>query len=527
MNGIKVKILDSQDEKAWNRFVDFSPWGDILQMWQWGELKKTQGWKPLRIGVIRDGFLILTAQILMKPVPFLGNYAHVPHGPVFHSKSDLEAALPYFVEFITRIGKTYDFAVVEIEPKIGKLVEDQNSDLKPESQGSLSHYFDPEIIEIFKKNKFILTERNVEPIHKLYYDLNESEEILLSHCQKNTRYNIKLAEKKGVVIKEYLPDSPEIKEKLTEFFELVKITQERAKGYPVRDLKTYLKLFELFQGTDHLSLFEASFEGETIVMNISQRNKYWSSSFYAGSNRKHTNVKAPYLIRWRSIQRAKSYGSKSYDFWGIVPGGKHAGYSDHKLSFGGTRIDNYGLLALPINPIKYELWDFAIWARTEGKVKTREFLFNSKNQAVDLISKSINITKSWLKNIFSKSSQNNSQNATQPDSKNADQSDSKTEPDVDIKNTEIVVDINQEVSDQNQNHSKPLSLTSIESTPDNAAILEIEQTQEVQDTNSATPETPNPLALVSTAAKVVETNNQHKRHKKKFKHHRNRHEKNS
>jgi len=405
VSAIKVKILDGQDQQAWNRFVDFSPWGDILQMWQWGELKKTQGWKPLRIGVIKDGFLILAAQILLKPVPFLGNYAHVPHGPVFHKIEDLELALPHFVEFITHLSKTYDFAVVEIEPKIGKLVENLELELTPQTQeklNNLSHFYNPKVIEIFQKNKFQITGRNVEPIHKLYYDLDEVEDTLLSHCHKNTRYNIKLAQKKGVVITEYLPDSPQIKQKLTEFFDLVKITQDRAKGYPVRDLKTYVKLFELFQGTDNLSLFEASFNGETIVMNISQRNKFWSSSFYAGSNRKYTNVKAPYLIRWASILRAKQSGSKTYDFWGIVPSSKHAGYSDHKLSFGGTRIDNYGLLALPINPIKYELWDFAIWARTESKTKTREFIFNSKQKIGNLVSSLFKSTKSKVKQIFDK-----------------------------------------------------------------------------------------------------------------------------
>lgn|GEM_PF-1405873 len=516
MNGIKVKILDNQDEQAWNRFVDFSPWGDILQMWQWGELKKTQGWKPLRIGVIRDGFLILTAQILMKPVPFLGNYAHVPHGPVFHSKADLEVALPYFVEFISRIGKTYDFAVVEIEPKIGKLAEAENSEFDSKLVNNLSHYFDPEIIEIFTKNKFIITNRNVEPVHKLYYDLGNSEEKLLSQCQKNTRYNIKLAEKKGVVVKEYLPDSPEIKQKLSEFFELVKITQERAKGYPVRDLKTYIKLFELFKGTDHLSLFEASFEGEIIVMNISQRNKFWSSSFYAGSNRKHTNVKAPYLLRWKAIQRAKEHGSKTYDFWGIVPGGKHAGYSDHKLSFGGTRIDNYGLLALPINPIKYELWDLAIWIRTKGKIKTREFLFNSKNQAMDLVTASIKKTKNWIQNIFSKTSPTYSQE------KNNNQKEN-------YKNTETIEKENTYIKKDKtiENSQKLLALKNSNLPQDKILTLEPGLNTENLATTTNIEDSPRPLALITTQAKVVENHKHPKRHKKKHKHHRNHHEKNS
>ena len=101
-------------------------------------------------------------------------------------------------------------------------------------------------------------------------------------------------------------------------------------------------------------------------MNISQRTTSWASSFYASSNRKFTEVKAPYLMRWQSIIAAQNFGSKVYDFWGIIPNSQqHQGYSENKLSFGGARINTYGLLALPINRIKYLIWDGAIKLRAK------------------------------------------------------------------------------------------------------------------------------------------------------------------
>jgi lipid II:glycine glycyltransferase (peptidoglycan interpeptide bridge formation enzyme) len=399
MSTIKAKILGPEDKEVFNQFVNLSPFGDILQFWQWGEVKKDQGWKPLRIAVVEEGYLILTAQILLKSVPFLGNYAHAPHGPVTQNVQELEKGLPVFTEFLTHISKTYNFAAVEIEPRIGKIVEPQDV----EYSSTIKTLTDPKILEIYEKNGYQVTGRNVEPIHKLYYDLDKNEEELLSLCKKNTRYNIRLAEKKGVQINEYLPDDPQINQKIEEFYKLLLETQKRAKGYPVRSISTFKKLFEAFKGTNNLALFEAKFENDVIVMNISQRTKNWSSSFYAGSNRLHTKLKAPYLLRWKSVLKAKEEGSRLYDFWGIVSDKEHAGYSDQKLSFGGLRIDNIGLLALPISPFKYAIWDNVIWLRTEGKIKARKLVYktseNVKKISAKILKKALeylSLLKNWV-----------------------------------------------------------------------------------------------------------------------------------
>lgn len=605
---IKVKILEEVDKIAFNKFVDYSPFGDILQFWEWGEVKKTEGWKPLRVAVIEDKKILLTAQILLKKIPFFGNYAYIPHGPIFHNKNNLKKALGHFNKFLIRQSKNYNFVCIEIEPRIGKLVpiEDQvsprsknyveqvlkkkskfddldsigefeskldknikkfslnanketaeileidptkieiekitalslngkkrrkkpyninfygpqkfedskgktekeleldikqkiipnqpdknlkaeiipnqennqtqlaiqqqkkpihphsplpiksvsldeplnpleylkaqkanhnltdqknnhfsqlkslkqDSRIKNKAEERLKKEFnqqeimgekpskpskdkkqtkqtipvleekspikplvDPEVLKIFQEHGYDLTGRNMQPKHKLYYDLNLSPEGLLKLCKKNTRYNIKYAQKKGVKVQEFLPNHKIINLKIQKFYKLLLETQKRSKGYPVRPMESFFNLFKAFRKTDNLSLFEASYNQEAIIINISQRTKYWSSSFYAGSNRKYPKLKAPYLLRWASIMAAKNYGSKLYDFWGIIPDSKeHKGYSQQKLSFGGIRVENYGLLAFPISPIKYSLWDTGIWLRTEGVKKLREVFWQLKNK---------------------------------------------------------------------------------------------------------------------------------------------------
>lgn len=465
---IRIKICKDEDSKKWNDFVNNSPFGDILQFWEWGEVKKNEGWRPLRIAIIDEQEnsekWLIVAQILLKKVSFLGNYAYVPNGPVFYEKSDLKLALPKLKEFLVLNSKAYNFLCLEIEPKIGKLIDlissDKNQVSKEkilEENPNLKPLVDEEILIIFAKAGYKITGRNMQPKYKLYYDLQNTEDWLLGQCHKSTRYNIKLAQKKAVQITEYQADDSNILNKLQAFYDLLLKTQRRAKGYPIRPLSSFQKMFNLFANnqkttetkiekeplptkettdinnfktrdkpileqttilethssnkskvifrdgiiiknyhptsfqskentcqntfekskvnleelqkpTGYISLFESSFENIIIAMNITFRTNFWSSSFYAASNREHPQTKAPYLLRWSSIIQAKKFGSKVYDFWGIIPNNiEHQGYSDNKLSFGGVRIDNIGILSLPLKPFKYKIWHWSIKIRTRLK----------------------------------------------------------------------------------------------------------------------------------------------------------------
>lgn len=363
---LNLKIFSDVEKEQWNSFIADSPWGDLLQYWQWGEAKKAEGWDALRVAVIEDDTILLAAQVLIKNASYLGNYFYVPHGPVFQSVADLKTSIGFFKKEIIKIAKERDCFSIEIEPKIGFVPDDSLAD--PIISKNLQNLINPSVYNLFERSGFIHTGRNMQPIYKLFYDLEDSEEDLLALMKKNTRYNVKLAAKKGVEIKEYSFTDSQIHEKIDKFYEMLLLMQERAKGYPIRSREYFHKLVTDFAETGCMSLFEASYQGDVISMNISERTKYWSSSFYAASNRLHADIKAPYLMRWQSILKAKEAGCKIYDFWGIIPDSKqHKGYSDNKLSFGGVRINNYGLLAVPLSPSRYFIWNKLLPLRSKIK----------------------------------------------------------------------------------------------------------------------------------------------------------------
>ena len=371
------------DNKSWNTFISDSPWGDVLQFRQWGEVKTAEGWRQLFVGEEK----LVRSQVLIKHVPGLGNYAYVPHGPVFKSIEDLENGIEEWKTELMQVAKDEDCFLIEIEPKVGKLVserlslDEHDKDLRAKIElinkniDELAHFYDKRIIKTFENAGFKITGRNMQPKYKLLYSLDLSDDELMSLMDKNTRYNIGYAERKGVEVKEYKPDDPQIEEKLKVFYGLLQEMQQRVGGYPIRPYESFVKLFEAFKGMDNISLFEASFEGDVIIMNISQFTGNWASSFYAGSNRLHSKLKAPYLIRWKSIQRARELGCKTYDFWGIILGSEqHKGYSEHKLSFGGARIDHVGLMQLPLSKPKSMVFNNLIPLRAKIAGLRREIL---------------------------------------------------------------------------------------------------------------------------------------------------------
>ncbi len=363
MASINFKIFQDDQATIWNQFVDSTPYSTILQFWQWGEVKRSEGWAPYRIGLEVDGLLKIAAQCLMKPAPLLGNYLYVPYGPVFREINDFKKFLPELLAGLKDFAKKNNCFVIEFDPLIGQLVD---TDEKPEV---LQPYLDQEVRNVLLLSGFQISKRNVQPKHKLFYDLTKSEEELLMLMKKNTRYNVRLAQKKGVQVNKFNFSSQEASTKVDQFYQLLLETRERAKGYPIRPKSTFIELIEIFKGSNEVELFEAVFENDLLTMNISEFTNYWSSSFYGASNRLHPDVKSAYLLRWESVLEAKRRGCKVYDFWGVIMDSKqHQGYSETKLSFGGVRMDTYGIFALPLSSVKYQIWDKLLPLRSKLKV---------------------------------------------------------------------------------------------------------------------------------------------------------------
>jgi lipid II:glycine glycyltransferase (peptidoglycan interpeptide bridge formation enzyme) len=187
---MEFKEFNVSEKSLWNLFVDATPYATILQFWEWGELKKSEGWQPFRVALVDSNEILISAQCLLKSAPVLGNYLYVPYGPVFQDAQVFKQNLPKFLSELKGFAIQKGCFVIEFDPLIGKIVDEH------EPTENLHPYLNVEIKEVLEQNGFVISNRNMQPRHKLFYDLNNTEEELLMLMKKNTRYNVRLAGKK-------------------------------------------------------------------------------------------------------------------------------------------------------------------------------------------------------------------------------------------------------------------------------------------------------------------------------------------
>ena len=292
-----------------------------MQTEEWGEARKKMGIQVEKF-IENDNIF----QFTIHPIP----YSPFSVGYLPRSVMPTENVLKQLFEF----GKKNNLIFIKIEPYIsydtGLQLETLNFKL-PKS----SHALFPEWTQTL--------------------DLKQTEEELLKNMKSKTRYNIRLAEKKGVVVKEMSTDEGYgIFENL--YFETCK--RQRYHGHTPAYHRTMWSNLKNSQA--HVLI---AFLGETPL--AAYELLYFKKRFYylyGGSSLLHKNVMAPNLLMWEAIKLGKKLGAEMFDMWGSLP----PNYSDSHPWAGFTRFkEGYGTqfthlslsYDLVIHPILYKIYN--------------------------------------------------------------------------------------------------------------------------------------------------------------------------
>jgi len=144
-------------------------------------------------------------------------------------------------------------------------------------------------------------------------DLEQTEEEILAKMKQKWRYNIKIAQKKWIVVKEV----EKTKENIEKYYKLMLETTSRD-NFSGHSLDYYINFLDII---DNSKLLLAYKDEEVIAWWIFVFDKevsiyyYWAST----SQKKYRNMMAPYLVQWEAIKIAKSINSKIYDFLWVAP----------------------------------------------------------------------------------------------------------------------------------------------------------------------------------------------------------------
>lgn len=202
----------------------------------------------------------------------------------------------------------------------------------------------------------------VQPAETIVLDLaNRTEDELLAAMREKTRYNIRLAERKGVKIMSR--DSRITTRSFEIFWRLLQETAARD-GFRTHPKEYYAGMLAARSEQFANELFFAEYGGE--VLAVAMINYYRGEAsivrtatyLHGASSRRHRDVMAPHLLQWRMIQEARQRGCGLYDFWGIDEQ-KWPGVTRFKRGFGGREIMYPQSVDIVYRPIAYAVYNIA------------------------------------------------------------------------------------------------------------------------------------------------------------------------
>jgi lipid II:glycine glycyltransferase (peptidoglycan interpeptide bridge formation enzyme) len=339
MTPMVIQSVPISDRKRFDQLASHP-----LQSWAWGEFREKTGVKVVRLGRYKARALVETAQITFHPLPKMPwTVGYWPKGGVPSSQ---------MVAKVKQIAKENRAILVKLEPNV--LVE-ANSDPEP-LQRKFSLY----------RGRPLFTRWS------LWLDLKPSEEELLKNMHPKTRYNTRLAERRGVKVK--ANNSP------AAFEAYWKLTEETTKrqGFYAHNRRYHQLLFETLAPSGLAQLFTASFEGQIltawIVFNLNKIIYYP----YGASTRENRGVFANNLIMWEVIKWGKKQGAELFDMWGSPgpdpkPSDDWYGFHRFKLGYGAKLVEFVGTYDLVCQPLLYPVYrignDWLRWWLLKLKAK--------------------------------------------------------------------------------------------------------------------------------------------------------------
>jgi peptidoglycan pentaglycine glycine transferase (the first glycine) len=175
----------------------------------------------------------------------------------------------------------------------------------------------------------------LQPQFSLLIDLSKTNEELLSEMHPKTRYNIKLAEKRGVRVE--IADNAREKERYFEdFWKMLEETALRD-GFMPHEKKYYEELLRVDSAECKNILFLAFYNEELLAAAIVNIYDSTATYLHGASSKKFREMMAPHALQWAIMQEARKQKCSTYDFWGIDHV-KWPGVTRFKKGFGGREI---------------------------------------------------------------------------------------------------------------------------------------------------------------------------------------------
>ncbi len=332
-NAMFRSILGRED---WNQGLLRFPSPHVLQTWEWGEVKAQTGWTMHAMRLLRGDEAIAQALVLRREVPVLPmGVGYVPKGPILDWENPEHVAET--LDALQRLAHPLRLLFIKIDP-----------DVDPDTPAG------QRVIALLRERGWRPSPEQIQFRNTVLVDLQGSEEEILQRMKSKWRYNIRLATRRGVRVREgTLADLPT-------FYALYEETARRDR-FLIRPFAYYKRVWEHFlrRGMAHLLL--AEWEGTPVaglmLFVFGERAWYMYGASAGGDARRHM---PNHLLQWEAIRLARARGCTTYDMWGAPDELREDdpmwGVYRFKAGFGGTFQRWIGAWDWPAQPWGYRVY---------------------------------------------------------------------------------------------------------------------------------------------------------------------------
>jgi lipid II:glycine glycyltransferase (peptidoglycan interpeptide bridge formation enzyme) len=352
MNAIDAshsKVMCEKLMKDWNEILASFPGAHVLQTSEWGQVKSQFGWKSDQ-EVWRDslGEAFACAQVLTRDIAIRGvklplRVLYVPRGPILRSWQDAGARRDILAS-LKKLVKQEKAIFIKIDPEVewGRGEDEQEKNPSTEA-----------IVKDLIGEGWIKSPEQVQFRNTMVVNLIPEPEQLLADMKQKTRYNIRLASRRGVVVRQGSLSDLEL------LYELYAETSIRD-GFAIRSKEYYRTVWKTFIENGLADPLIAEVDGEPVAGIVVFRFADRAWYMYGMSKAAHREKMPNYLLQWEGMLRAREAGCTSYDLWGAPEKFNEEdrlwGVYRFKQGLGAEVIRYIGAWDLPLNKSLYRFY---------------------------------------------------------------------------------------------------------------------------------------------------------------------------
>ncbi|MFA5867783.1 MAG: peptidoglycan bridge formation glycyltransferase FemA/FemB family protein [Actinomycetota bacterium] len=289
-----IEITDDR-RKEYDRIVAAQPDAHVFQSYEWGEVKASS-WRPRRFIIRQEGKDAGGFQLLERYIKQIKrSIFYVPCGPA----ADLSdaALVKAFAGKIRELAKEKKAVFVKLDPP----VPNERSDVKTAFKAAGFK------LAVEEKGGF----EGIQPRCVMHLDISGTEDEILANMTEKWRYNIRLAARKGVSVRQGSTDKD-----INEFYKILEVTGKRD-GFLIRSQAYFKTMYEVMAPRDMIRLFLADYDGKVVAATIAIAfsDKCWY--VYGASGNEYRNVMPNHALQWAMIKWAKERDCPVYDFRGV------------------------------------------------------------------------------------------------------------------------------------------------------------------------------------------------------------------